>query len=142
MLRMEKQKREGRWRGQVSSWLLILSLILPFAQLAFSATDSFDNMLPACCRARGKHKCEGRMSMRSSAEPSSLQLAQVTQKCPYAPGLAPVTHTNPLWDHAHGFSKFHIRNSRAPDAVNTSERSAAPELANQKRGPPISSENA
>ena len=83
-----------------------------------------------------------RMSMRSSAEPSSPQLAQVTEKCPCTPGLAPATHSNPLWNHALGFSEFHVRDDRAPDAANTRERGSSLEPANHKRGPPAFSENA
>ena len=141
-LRTRKQKNERRWCGQVSSLLLILSFLLPFAQLAFGSTDSIDTMVRACCRAHGKHQCAMRMSMRSSVEPSSPQLAQVTEKCPFTPGLTPATHSNPLWHHAHGFSEFHGRDDRAPDAVNTRERGSSLETANHKRGPPAFSENA
>jgi hypothetical protein len=141
-LRTRKQKKERKWCGQVSSLLLILSLLLPFAQLAFGSTDSIDAMVRACCRAHGKHQCAMRMSMRSSAGPSSPQLAQVTEKCPCTPGLAPATHSNPLWNHALGFSEFHVRDDRAPDAVNTRERDSSLEPANHKRGPPAFSENA
>ena len=141
-LRTGKQKDERRWRGQVSSLLLILSLLLPFAQLAFGSTDSIDTMVRACCRAHGKHQCAMRMSMLSSAEPSSPQLAQVTEKCPCPPGLAPTTHSDPLWNHAHGFSEFHGRDDRVPYVVNTSERGSSLEAANHKRGPPAFSEHA
>jgi len=82
-----------------------------------------------------------RMSMRHSAEPSAPQLAQLTEKCPCTPGLATATH-NPLWNHAHGFSEFHVRDDRAPNAVNTRERGSCLEPANHKRGPPAFSENA
>jgi hypothetical protein len=141
-LRTRKQRNERRWCGQVSSLLLILSLLLPFAQLAFGSTDSITTMVRACCRANGKHQCGMRMSMRSSVETSSPQLAHVTEKCPCTPGLAPATHSSPLWNHAHGFSEFHVRDDRAPDRVNTRERGSSREPANHKRGPPAFSENA
>lgn len=142
-LRTRKKKNERRWYGQVSSLLLILSLLLPFAQLAFGSTDSIDTIVRACCRAHGKHQCAAtRMSMRSSAEPSSPQLAQFTERCPCTPGLAPARHSNPLWNRAQKFSEFHGRDDRAPDAVNTRERGSSLEPANQKRGPPAFSENA
>ncbi len=141
-LRTKKQKNERRWCGPVSSLLLILSLLLPSTQLVFGSTDSIDTTVLACCRTRGKHQCAMRMSTHSSADPSSSQLAQVTEKCPYTPGLAPDAHSNPLWNHVQGFSEFHVRDDRTPNAVDTRERGSSRELANQKRGPPAFSENA
>lgn len=119
--------------------LLIVSLLLPFAQLAFGLTESADATLPACCRAHGKHKCAMRMSVRSSAEPASPQLAHVSEKCPCPPSLAPAAHSNAVWDFNREFGESHKRDLWMAHAAYGGQYVSSPEPGNRKRGPPISS---
>jgi hypothetical protein len=130
-------------RGRLSALLVIVSFVLPFVQLAFGLTEPAEATLPACCRAHGNHRCAMRMSVRSPAEPSSPQLAQVTEKCPCPPGLAPAAHGNTSWDFTPGFGEFHKREEvGVADADYGRECFSSPEFGNRKRGPPVSSKNA
>jgi len=99
-VRIASRQKERRWFGQMSALLLIVSLLLPFAQFAFGSSENLDAVLPACCHAHGKHQCAMRTLVHaeqlSEQTSSSRRLAEVTEKCPYAPGVATSPHSNPL----------------------------------------------
>jgi hypothetical protein len=136
--------RTRGWHGRMSALLLIISLLLPFAQFAFASPENLDVFLPVCCRAHGKHKCLMRMGMRidgqSEQSPPSPQLAQVTEKCPYVPGAAPSAHGNPLWDDPQVVTRFNSDSCDAPIRLVNVERPYSAGRANPKRGPPVSRE--
>lgn len=145
-VRPASEQRKQRWCGQMSALLLIFSLLLPFAQFSFGSSENTDAALPACCRTHGKHKCSMRMFMRTERQsqqtPSSPQIAQVTEKCPYTPGLALSAHSNPLWNQPNGLVLVHDEDRRAPTGVSRIERPSSTGRANPKRGPPSFSETA
>src|SRR5215475_14735952 len=84
--RMEVHSVYGKRYGQVRALLLISSLLFPFAQLAVSSSQNSESLLPACCRAHGKHKCS--LEQHGSSESSTHQVAQIGEKCPCTPALA------------------------------------------------------
>jgi hypothetical protein len=130
----------GDWCGQASALLLIISLLLPFAQIAFGASAAESTTLRACCRAHGKHRCAMRMSMgaeqSSSPESQSPQLAKVIEKCPYAPGLAASTHGNPLWSYTAGSTELRVDDRRLLTALREEHCGSSRTRDNHKRGPP------
>jgi hypothetical protein len=134
-------KNERSWGGQVGAFLLILSLLLPFGQLAFGLNDPSEAAQPACCRTHGKHKCAMRMAMPSSDQRSSPQVAQITEKCPCTPGLATTAHGNLLWSYAHGIGEFYVNSGGADFTIKPQKRASNPDSANLKRGPPATSES-
>jgi hypothetical protein len=142
-VRIALRQREHRWFGQMSALLLIFSLLLPFAQFAFGSSENLDASLPACCRSHGKHKCAMRMlsnaEQQSGQTSSSPRLAQVTEKCPYTPGVVASTHSNPLWSQSLRFTQFRVVDNRTPLQITNVERSHSIGRANPKRGPPASS---
>ncbi|MEI9978595.1 MAG: hypothetical protein WDN23_06265 [Edaphobacter sp.] len=127
----------------MSVLLLIVSLLLPLAPLAFGFSENIDASLPACCRTHGKHKCAVRMlghaEQQSEQISSSPRLAQVTEKCPYTPRVAASTHSNSLWNQPQESIQFDIENNRTAIRI-TSNHSHSIGRANPKRGPPLSSE--
>jgi len=139
-VRTSVKRHQRRLRGQGSAFLLILSLLLPFAQFAFNSTVGADSLLPACCRIHGKHQCGMRRlgDGASSGKSHSSQLAQVTEKCPFVPGVVPSGYRGPLWDHASGPSALRPCDERSLVAISRFERVVSSALANYKRGPPVS----
>ena len=141
---MRKALSSGRrtWHSQASALLLIVGMLLPFAQLAFNPPQASDSPLPACCRIHGKHKCATRMAVgeQHTATPSStVRFAQVTEKCPCSPGLVTAIHSNPLWSPVSGsFVPYRHNSSNLAGWVrifpNTSRLRS-----NHERGPPDSS---
>lgn len=128
----------------MNALLLIISLLLPFAQLAFGSTENVDASLPVCCRAHGKHKCVMRALMHAEQQPkqisSSPRFGQLTEKCPYGPGVAISTHSNPLWSQSQRLIQFHVADDLATIRSTNARRFNFIGRANPKRGPPISSE--
>jgi hypothetical protein len=139
---MRKIPQQGdRWHGQLSASLLILSLLLPIAQLAFNSSDYAEATLPACCRAHGRHKC----AMLAEARPpsptsSSRQLAKVNEDCPYAPGVVPTAHSNSLWNPSLESARFDLIHQRIGVSLSKVQRTGSLGSTNLKRGPPTSSE--
>jgi len=82
-VRIASRQKERRWFGQMSALLLIVSLLLPFAQFAFGSSENLDAVLPACCHAHGKHQCAMRTLVHaeqlSEQTSSSRRLAEVTE---------------------------------------------------------------
>jgi hypothetical protein len=143
-VRTSVKRHQRRLRGQANALLLIVSLLLPFAQFAFSSTVDADSLLPACCRIHGKHQCGMRRlgEAASSGKPHSLQLAQVTEKCPWVPGVVPSGHGSALWDHASDLTVFRSCDEQGLAAISRFKLAVSPALANCKRGPPNSSVSA
>lgn len=136
------RQRHRRWCGQMSALLLIFSLLLPFAQLAFCSAEGPGAVLPACCRAHGKHHCAMRMlrTARGKQTSSTPQAAQVKERCPYAPGLAPSTHINPCCNDSHRWPACYVEDQSVSVQGADARHTRIIDRANQKRGPPNSSE--
>jgi len=124
----------NRKRIRVTAWLLLLSLLLPFAQMAYGSTG--DAGLMACCH--GSRMCP-RASAASHAEANkqpSLRAPQVSEKCPCVPASpssvdnahAGLPEAQPLtWD---------TRTNVFLPAAHNSQRSELRTRAHPKRGPP------
>jgi hypothetical protein len=135
-----KTKRSNRGLpGWGNALLLIVSLLLPFVQPAFSSTTDAATLLPACCRTHGKHKCLTRISHdEHSSSQKSPELAQLTEKCPCPPGLAPSTQNNLLWLQTPELSEDQFSDRQTPPPALDAERTLSRPRANPKRGPPAS----
>ena len=131
---------KGRWSGRVSALLLAVSLLLPFAQLALNSSQFADAVLPACCRAHGKHTCVMHMmtgvAHELSTQSSSPRLAQITEKCPYSPGWVTTAHSDPSSDHISRSLAFYFNDGLSPIGPPGTGRTASQSGSNQKRGPP------
>ena len=140
--RMARTSKAGDWlHARSSALLVLLSLLLPFAEPAFAA--SFNTAIKACCRNHGKHECMGRMpeqvgsnnSDRSHASASQLYLAE---KCCCPVATAPSSHSAPLLSLAPEASSPSGYAELAVCALaQQGQLSLSP--ANPKRGPPFSS---
>jgi hypothetical protein len=135
ILRVMLSSGKGRRHGRIRALLLIVSVLLPLAQLALSPSQTFESTLPACCRAHGKHHC----ALSSQSHEPARQIAQVSEKCPCPPALPSSTANQLAWSISLDDSSFRIdENGEALDGT-TVYRTASPERSNPKRGPPNSS---
>lgn len=90
--------REFKWPGRLSAMLLLLSLLLPFAQSALAPQGGENALIPVCCRTHGKHQCLLHKKMSDqSASSSSTHISQLSEKCPYTPGVMQLFHHDLLW---------------------------------------------
>jgi hypothetical protein len=79
---------------RMNAALLLAVLLSPFLGIWNSYSPGGDAILPACCRAHGKHHCSmGRMAQRDSSGSGGPALSQVSEKCPYQ-GLPPLTRVS------------------------------------------------
>jgi len=139
--RLHTQSENG-WRIRGAAWLLLLGLLLPFAQMAYGATADPEAGLLACCRSHGKHKCLLRSSRTSSADANkqaTVRVPQISEKCPCTPVNPSSTNTS----HA-GLPEAQRLNWNKDataflHAGRASQRSESRTRANPKRGPPSSS---
>jgi len=135
-------KKGGHWRGKLSVSLLLVSLLLPFAQIAIPSSDYADAALPACCRTHGKHKCAMRMltgAGRSSPTSSTPQTAQISERCPYVPAMNPAAHGDSLWNSSHGWDWLDRIDTRTRIGIHRCHLPHSLSSANRKRGPPPAS---
>ncbi len=133
---LEAVKRE---RARCSALMLLVCLLLPFAQLAVASTQDPEASLPACCRLHGKHKCFTTVSQRRVDQQSSPAFRNgpvLGEKCGYLPA-----NDGSSFHSASGFST--LRGLRLPQVESKTflyERTNAFRStllrANQKRGPP------
>ena len=71
------------------AFLLLLSYLLPFAQMAYAASSDPEAALPACCRTHGKHKCSMHMPLQAQGDDgkhATVSPAQIRRKMPLRPG--------------------------------------------------------
>jgi len=140
--RMKVHLGKRRRYGQIRALALMVSLLFPLAQLAFSSSQIPENLLPACCRTHGKHKCAFSLEENSkgnvSAGSSSRQIAQIGEKCPCPLALLPSSHSQPFWNHHSAKRSFPADESWELIRCVQVTRFSFPEGSNQKRGPPNS----
>jgi hypothetical protein len=128
-----------RERTRCSAMLLLVCLLLPFAQLAVASTQDSEASLPACCRSHGKHKCFVRASeVRSGQQTASgfRTASTLSEKCPSLPASSGFSFHS-----ASGLPRFRsLRLLLAETTVSLFDRTDAfhsnSQRANQKRGPP------
>jgi hypothetical protein len=138
-LRRDLSIGKGTWHGRLSALLLTISLLLPFAQLALNSSQLADAVLPACCRAHGKHKCAMNMTdvaHESSTLSSSPRLARIGEKCPYSPRWVTTAHSGPLWDHVPESFALYFNDGLSPIGPSGANRASSQSGSNHKRGPP------
>ena len=128
--------REGM-RRLCALFLLLLS-VGPWL-LVFSSSDAItEASLPACCRARGKHKCFMRLTREGGTASTSGEpaVSQVSERCPYNPTWTNTARREPLGQPAVYVSGTGL--SAAPSLVSLATRPCTSFLsrANWKRGPP------
>lgn len=131
-----KSEERGHWR--ISAAALIVSLFLPFAALIFAVHPDQDALLPACCRKNGKHQCFMRrvLENQGGAGSSSPRVAQLVEKCPFAPGF---THsaTDNLLGHESSLASTVLWEVGKPELRRLGHSHVlATYRANHKRGPP------
>src|SRR5580698_9332856 len=128
----------------MSALLLIISLLLPFAQFAFGLQGSSDATLPVCCRAHGRHKCATsslpRIGQPSRENSSPQLLTRATEKCPCPQGAVPAAHSDSLWNPGLGSAKYPVDVRYEPVETNGIDHVRSLVRANPKRGPPASSQ--
>lgn len=119
--------------------LLLLSYLLPFAQVITAASRDPEAGLPACCRTHGKHKCFMLSALRLRGDDGSysvLSTAQVIEKCPCVPVSSSVPDTSHLGPHSIERAHFAPQSKSLFVAAWTSQRVRCSSAAHQKRGPP------
>ena len=136
-MQMKPQISRERMRRLCALFLLLLS-VGPWL-LVFSSSDAItEASLPACCRARGKHKCFMRLTRESDTSSTSGQhaLSQVSERCPYNPSWNTAPHSDPFGELAKDVSGTGF--GAAPSLVPIATRPCTSFLscANCKRGPP------
>lgn len=133
------QSHPAKWRVRGVALLLLLSYLLPFAQMAYAASHDPEAGLPACCRTHGKHKCFMLSSPRLRGEDSThpvLFAAQVTEKCPCVPASPSAADTAHFGLPSIGSVRFAAPSESLLVAVRTLQRIHLTSAAHQKRGPP------
>lgn len=138
MNRLSKKVVLG-WRLRSIAWALLLSFLLPLAQVAFGATSDPESILPVCCRSHGKHKCFMLLadSERSdTTKQAAFRSSQLSEKCPCAPATISAFGT-----HHPGLPSFRNlglsdRSAEILRPLNSANLAVACSSAHQKRGPP------
>jgi hypothetical protein len=128
--------REGM-RRLCALFLLLLS-VGPWL-LVFSSSDAItEASLPACCRARGKHKCFMRLTREGGTASTSGEPAtsQVSERCPYNPTWTTTAHNEPFGQPAMNVSERGLGVAASLIAITTRPCTSFLLRANCKRGPP------
>jgi hypothetical protein len=133
------QSQPVTWRARVVALLLLLSYLLPFAQMAYASSSDPEAGLPACCRTHGKHKCFMLASVRLPGDGGTrpvLTSAQVSEKCPCVPASSSASGTSHLGLSSIGRVRFAAPPESLLAAARSRQRVRRPSPAHQKRGPP------
>jgi hypothetical protein len=127
---------------QIKALLLIVSLLVPFAQFAFRLSQNSEDALPACCRAHGKHQCAMKLRAKFARQPSadspSPQIAYATKKCPCQTALASSSQTQTFWNIVFTSDGYPAPHNQTTTRAITPARFTLSESSNRRRGPPHS----
>lgn len=121
------------------AFLLLLSYLLPFAQMAYAASSDPEAALPACCRTHGKHQCSMHMQLRAQGDDgkhATISPTQLTEKCPCVPASPNASNTLHFGLPTFGDVRFVDRSESLSFASWSSQRARVASPAHPKRGPP------
>jgi hypothetical protein len=121
------------------AFLLLLSYLLPFAQMAYAASSDPEAALPACCRTHGKHKCSMHMPLEvqgNDGNHAAVSPAQIGEKCPCLPLSPSSSDTLHFGLPRIGSFPFVDRSESLSFAAWPSQRTHCSSPAHPKRGPP------
>jgi hypothetical protein len=121
------------------AFLLMLSYLLPFAQMAYAASSDPEAALPACCRTHGKHKCSMRMPLQVQGDDekhATVSPVQISEKCPCVPSSPTASDTLHFGLPPIGSVRFIDRSESLSFGAWSSPRARLANPAHPKRGPP------
>src|SRR5260370_11803454 len=136
-MQMKLQISRQGTRRLCALFLLLLS-VAPWLLALSSSNATAEALLPACCRARGKHKCFMRLTREGGKASTSSEPAfsQVSERCPYNPTWTTTAHSEPFAQPAKGVSGTGLSASASVVAIATQPCTSFLSRANFKRGPP------
>jgi hypothetical protein len=121
------------------AFLLLLSYLLPFAQMAYAASSDPEAALPACCRTHGKHKCSMPASLQVQGDDgkhAAVSSAQIAEKCPCLPCSTSASGTLHLGLPSLESVRFVDRSESLSLTAWSSQPTHRSSCAHPKRGPP------
>ena len=121
------------------AFLLLLSYLLPFAQMTYAASSDPEAALPACCRTHGKRKCSMGKPLQVEGDDqkhATVSPAQISEKCPCVPASPTASDTLHFGLPPVGSVRFVDRSESLSFAAWSSKRARLANRANPKRGPP------
>jgi hypothetical protein len=100
------------------------------------APNAAEASIPACCSRGGRHHCA--MSEMAGQQPSGHAISVMTEKCPYAPAVAPVLHLTAFAPPSDAAVFAQVVSHPAIHAQTEARYRISFDRARQKRGPPFS----
>jgi hypothetical protein len=121
------------------AFLLLLSYLLPFMQMAYAASSDPEAARPACCRTHGKHKCLMHMPPQVHSDDgneATLSPAQISERCPCVPSCPAASDTVHFGLLSMGSVRFVDRSESLSFAAWSWRCAHRSNAAHPKRGPP------
>jgi hypothetical protein len=117
------------------SIVLLLLFSLPLISPVLALTANSDDVLPACCRRNGAHRCTMKVRPATSA-PDAINLSAIPQHCPAYPAVVRQTRHSDLSFPIASLIFAEIVSHPAIRFQTQTRARVALDRARQKRGPP------